>query len=258
MIIKVLDIYTNHGDFILIPHLDHANADSLIANSDEDYLQYFIVDSIYADEKMPGTVVMQYPKAGAKVKKGRKIYLSIVAKTPEMVAMPNLIDLSIRRAVDVVQYAHLQIQEIQFEDDIALNAVIKQMINDRIVPPDSLLPSGTKIILVAGNGYNKTGIPLPFLIGKTANQARQLILKSSFNMGAIDTLSEDYAGDWKVYEQTPFADPLKVETFELGSRISIKLRSAHHFNFDSLLGFYNLPDSLRYDTVMMNEENFDF
>lgn len=258
VVIKGLDIYTDNGEIIRIPKFESMDADSLLVHSDSDYLQFVIIDSMYSDERFPGTVVMQHPKVGARVKKGRKVYLSIVAKTPELVLMPNLKDLSIRRAVDVVNYAHLKLNRIEFVNDMALNAVIEQLYNGDTIAPDTLLPSGSLITLLVGNGFNKTGASVPFLLGKTAGQAQNLILKSSFNTGRIDTLNENFDEDWRVYEQRPFVDFYEKDTYPLGTRISIKLRSALGFNFDSLVSFYRISDSLRSDSLLINEEMIEF
>jgi len=256
--IKALDIYTANGEYISIPDLQSLDADSLLVLASNDYLQYQIVDSVYADKRMPGTVVMQHPSEGAKVKRGRKIYLTIVAKTPEMVKMPNLVDLSIRRAVDIVEYSHLKIEFLIFEDDIALNAVLRQEINGIELPADTLLNSGTEIQLVVGNGYKKTDFSIPFLLGKTSIQAEQLILKSSFNIGTIDTLEENYEGDLRVYKQMPYTTPNHPLGEKLGSKISFSLRSAYHYNFDSLVNFHMLPDSVKYDSLGNIQELTDF
>lgn len=256
--IKGLSYYTDNGSYILVPKLEHRDADSLRVLSSTDYLQYEVIDSMYADDYMPGTVVLQNPTSGAKVKKGRKVYLSIVAKTPELVSMPNLLDLSIRRAIDVVHYAHLKVERIEFADDIALNAVIEQLYKGDTIAPDSLLPSGSRITLVVGNGYHKTGATVPFVLGKNLEQAKKTILKASFNIGRIDTLQEDYEGRWFVYEQRPFADPMHPSKAPLGSNISLKLRSSLNYNFDSIIEFYNSPDSVRYDSLMFQNELTDF
>lgn len=257
-IIKALDIYTHNGEFILVPYLKGNNADSLLTLSSTEHLQFQIIDSVYADDLIPGTVITQNPKPESKVKQGRKIYLSIVAKTPEMVLMPNLIDLTVRRAVDVIQHSHLVVRALQFEDDIALNAVIGQRLYMDDVPPDTLLPSGSAITLVVGNGFKKSGVVLPFILGKNAYDARYIILKSSFNIGQIDTLAENVEGDLRVYSQTPFADPMHPETAALGDEISFVLRSAQRYNFDSVIAFYNAVDSVRYDSLQTNTENIDF
>jgi beta-lactam-binding protein with PASTA domain len=254
--IKGLDIYTANGEYIIIPNLSGMDADSLIAHSSDENLHFQIIDSLYSEEEMPGTVVIQNPTEGAKVKSGRKVYLAIVAKTPEMVPMPNLIDLSIRRAVDVIGYSHLTVDQIIFQNDLALNAVLDQKIDTASIAPDSLLPSGTAITLIAGNGYKKTDINVPFLIGLDAHKARQQILKSSFNMGTIDTLKENFEGDWRVVEQYPHVEAYHPAVLPLGNKVSITLRSANNFNFDSLISLYHLPDSLRPDSLLMNLNDF--
>jgi len=258
VVIKGLDIYTDNGEVIIIPKFESMDADSLMVHSDVEYLQFVVIDSMYSIDKMPGTVTMQHPKVGARVKKGRKVYLSIIAKTPEMVNMPNLKDLSIRRAVDVIQYAHLKIERIEFVDDIALNAVIEQLYKGDTIAPDSLLPSGSYITLLAGNGLKKTRVTVPFLLGKTAKQAQNLILKASFNVGRIDTLEENFDEQWRVYQQRPFIDLYEKDTYPLGTRISIKMRSALDFNFDSLVSLHQLPDSLRFGSLQLKEEMIEF
>jgi len=248
--IKALDIYTNNGDFIIIPNFEACDSDSLVHLSSNEYLQYSVIDSMYADDRLPGTVVMQNPKPGAKVKSGRKVYLSIVAKTPELVKMPNLVDLSIRRAIDVLNYAHLKVDRIEFANDIALNAILTQKFRGDTIVKDTLIPSGSAITLVAGNGFVKSGINLPFLIGKTPEKAREIILKSSFNMGRIDTLWENFESQWRVYEQTPPTDPLHPKTYPIGEKIDIRIRSTMGYDFDSVLQYYQLPDSLRNDSIL--------
>lgn len=256
--IKALDIYTNNGDFIIIPNFESCDSDSLLHLSSEEYLQYSVIDSMYANDRLPGTVVIQNPKAGAKVKSGRKVYLSIVAKTPELVKMPNLVDLSIRRAIDVLNYAHLKVDKIEFVNDIALNAVLTQKYLGDTIVQDSLIPSGSSITLVTGNGFNKSGINIPFLIGKTPEKAREIILKSSFNIGKVDTLYENFETQWRVYEQTPTTDPLHPEIYPIGAKIDIKLRSAMGYDFDSVLLYYQLPDSLRNDSIITELINPEF
>ncbi len=64
------------------------------ANSDIRY-----IDSVYTTVVPRGCIAEQSPKPGFKVKKWRNIVLTINAFNPEMVAMPNLIDLPIRQAI---------------------------------------------------------------------------------------------------------------------------------------------------------------
>jgi len=257
-VIKGLDLYTHNGEVIIVPYLSSADADSLIILSSKDYLQYTIKDSIYSDDKTPGTVVNQHPAPESKVKKGRRIYLTIIARTPEMVKMPNLIDLSIRRAVDIVLHSHLKIKKIEFEDDIALNAVLGQKMGALDIPADTMLASGTSITLIAGNGHNNKGVAIPYIIGQTLREAQRTILQTSFNIGDIDTLNVDYGNHFKVYQQFPFSDPLKPSFKKLGSKISFILKPDNLINFDSLVLLHHTPDTTDMEPELIDPENTDF
>lgn len=246
VVIKGLDIYTQQGDYILVPELQNHDGDSLVVNSDPQFFQYVLIDSIFDAKIRPGGVSHQHPLAGAKVKKGRKIYLTIVSKSREFIPMPNLVDLSIRRAIDVVQQSRLKVNQLIFVENFARNAVLAQLIRQDSIPPDSLILIGTAINLVVGNGHNPTGVHPPFLIGKTAHEARDIILKSSLNFGGADTLWGSLRGDLRVFEQYPHFDQ-KGAVF-LGDEMSIVLRSAINFNFDSLV-FNMLNDTITIDSL---------
>jgi beta-lactam-binding protein with PASTA domain len=245
-VIKGLDVYTGNGEYILVPQLKSMDGDSLVAHSDPQFLQYILTDSIYNSKARPGGVSIQHPKPGAKVKKGRKVYLTIVTKGHEYIPMPNLVDLSIRRAVDVVRQSRLKVNQLIFVDNFAKNAVLTQLIKQDTIAPDSLILIGTAINLVVGNGHNPADVHPPFLLGKTAEEARDIILKSSLNYGGADTLENSPIEDLKVYDQSPKYDETGVF---LGDAVRISLRSAVNFNFDSLI-FNTLNDTITRDSLM--------
>lgn len=243
--IKGLNLYTQNGKYIETPIFIGGDADSLIASSSGSYLQYKIVDSVYDDHAYPGTVIAQNPLAGAKVKPGRKVYLTIVAKMPELVKMPNLVDLSLRRAVDVINFSHLRIAHIAFEVDMALNAVLAQEYLGSPVPADTLLPKYAPIVLRVGNGYNKQPAVVPFLIGSSTETAMLNIHKASLNVGRIDTLASDnFEGDLRVYKQWPMSVPDSMCKLPLGDTVNLLLRSANGFDFTPWVEQFMHKDSI--------------
>lgn len=250
LVIFGLNSYTNRGDYILVPHLQGFDGDSLVLNSDPNFLQYVLIDSLFDAKSRPGGVSRQHPMPGAKVKKGRKIYLTIVTKSREFVAMPNLVDLSLRRAIDVINQSRLEVNQLIFVDNYAPNAVLAQLIRQDTIAPDSLILIGTPINLIVGDGHNPAGAHPPFLIGKTADEARDIILKSSLNFGGIDTLWGSSPEDLRVFQQFPLFDQ-KGNVF-YGDEMRITLRSAINFNFDSLV-FNMLNDTITKDTLSNDE-----
>ena len=98
---------TNYNEKVAVPsfykiHLD--DLDEFIAGKD---ISYTMQDSVYMDNWPKGTVCWQYPKptdsSGMFVKPGREIILSVVPMNPQMVKMPNTVDLSKRMAESSLQ-----------------------------------------------------------------------------------------------------------------------------------------------------------
>lgn len=247
VVIKGLDLYTENGEYILVPQLHNFDGDSLVANSDPQFLQYVLIDSLYDAKGVPGGVSRQYPSVGAKVKKGRKIYLTVVTKGHEYIPMPNLVDLSIRRAIDVINQSRLKVNQLIFVENFAPNAVLAQLIRQDTISPDSLVLIGTAINLVVGNGHNPRDVHIPFLIGKTAAESRDIILKSSLNYGGADTLWGSPIEDLRVFEQYPLYN--QKDNVFLGDEMRISLRSAIDFDFDSLI-YHMLNDTISNDTLI--------
>lgn len=260
LLIKSLNSYTGQGDYILVPQLNSFDGDSLVANSDMNFLEFVITDSIFDAKARPGGVSRQNPLPGAKVKKGRKIYITIVTKGRELVSMPNLVDLSIRRAIDVVYQSRLEVNQLIFVDNFARNAVLAQLIRQDTIAPDEMILVGTPVNLVIGNGHNPGGVIIPFLIGKTAEEARDIIFKSSLNFGGADTLYSTSKEDLRVFQQYP-AFSSRKNAF-LGDEIRISLRSAIDFDFNSTI-IHVLNDSMNddlhtRDSLLMNANLKEF
>lgn len=99
-----LDHWTRHGETSTVPQikgLSYAQASQLLDEAD---LSIEISDSIYERNTAPGTVIESWPKAGAVVKRGRQVYVTITAFSPKMVtiSMP-VIGVSSRQAVSYLE-----------------------------------------------------------------------------------------------------------------------------------------------------------
>lgn len=99
-----LDFWTHHGETSTVPQvkgLSYNEAQIVLRDAD---LSVEISDSIYDRYATPGTVLESWPKAGAVVKLGRQVYVTITAFSPKMVtiAMP-VIGVSSRQAVSYLE-----------------------------------------------------------------------------------------------------------------------------------------------------------
>ena len=147
-----LDNYTRHDEKQLVPNvidLTEENAATLILSRE---LNYEVVDSVYKTGAMPGAVVDQDPKADTFVKKERKIYLIINAKSAQMTPLPEVIDLSIRQAVALLMGADFKIKEVVYVPSDYRDLVLEVQYNGKKVEAGEDIPAFSELVLHVGDG----------------------------------------------------------------------------------------------------------
>lgn len=99
-----LDSWTNHGSDTTVPQIKGLSYEQAMLVLAENDLTAEISDSIYDRNARPGTVIESWPRAGAVVKQGRQVYVTITAFSPKQVtvAMP-VIGVSSRQAVSYLE-----------------------------------------------------------------------------------------------------------------------------------------------------------
>src|SRR5512147_2815047 len=83
IIMQVLRIYTRHNHDLSVPDLSGLTFADAMKTAAEKDMRVEIFDSVFMSDMEKGTVVMQHPEAGQKVKKNRKIFLTMNAVNPE-------------------------------------------------------------------------------------------------------------------------------------------------------------------------------
>ncbi len=246
VVVQWLSYFTLHDESMRIPDFEGSHIDSLSAYTSANGLRMHVMDSVYDDHLPAGTIVKQDPPPQSYVKPRRKIYVSIVATSPEMVVMPNLKDLSIRQAIEVLEMNKLSIGHLKFVDGFDRNAVQFQLFNNDTILPGTELIKSSPITLVISRGMHNPLNPVPFLIGLNRRQALRALYSSGFNIGNIQPGIDKEDGLYRVFEQSPMYE--KHSVLEPGSSISFSLCPENQMNFDSLILVYTI-DSLSIDSL---------
>ncbi len=231
--LKALDLYTMHGKTITVPDLEGVQTEEAERILQDMNLRAVINDSIFDSEREKGSVATQNPAPGNEVKKNRTIYLTTVAILPEMIAMPDLTDLSLRQALAMLETHGLQAGRLEYVPNIARNAVLQQQFNRGTIEPGTMVEKGTRIDLVLGDGAADTRVYVPLLIGKTRDEAIQLLNSSSLNVGQEVFLDDETEG-LRVYRQSPSVNERR-ERLEMGSTVDLYYRSDSIFDFEEYL-----------------------
>lgn len=222
-VVVFLRIYTNHGDSVEIPELKGKSMDEAANILEDKDLRYEIRDSVYSPDLPPGTVLDQYPKPGMKVKENRMIFITLCAISQEKIPMPQLTDISLRQAENLIETAGLTAGSVQYEPSEFPNLVLEQRINGKVVAKGEMIPKGSRVDLVVGSNGEGLTIELPSLIGLTLNDAKTKAEENSLTIGTItydeSVSTEDQKEQAVIWKQSP--DPATTLEIDRGSALDI-------------------------------------
>lgn len=149
--LKGIDIYTRHGESINVPNVQGMYAEKAMQTLKLSHLDAAVVDSCYVPNIPSGVVVDQQPLAGARVKQGRQVYLTICTNKTPMRTIPDVIDnCSLREAQARMLAAGFKLTEndyISGEKDWVYGV----RYNGRNLAPEAKVPIGATLTLVVGS-----------------------------------------------------------------------------------------------------------
>jgi beta-lactam-binding protein with PASTA domain len=240
-----LNFYTRHGQARPVPDFTGLSMEQVAKLAKKSRLKYQVIDSVYTTLVPRGCVTEQNPKPGFKVKKWRNIMLTINSFSPEMVAMPNLVDLPKRQALLLIENSGFEVGLLKYRSDLSVDVVMEQQYHGKKVAEGDSLQKGSVIDLVLGKGLSNQRTAVPDLMGTHLESAKNKILVSSLNLGTYiydasiingnDTLTAF------VYKQNP--EYKEDASLQLGSSIYLWLTvDSAKLPVDSTL--IVLPDSI--------------
>jgi beta-lactam-binding protein with PASTA domain len=201
-----LPVTTNHGETITVPKLIGMSSQDLESTLKAKHLRYQINDSSYTPGVKPYTILTQHPSEGSKVKKNRKIYIAIASTVPPKVKMPKLVDASLRSAETTLKSYDLAIGKVSYVPSPFPNLVLKQLIKGQAVQQGTMLPKGTKIDLVVGNGTSSEEFDVPDLVGMDIEEARSLLESQGLSIGLTRSDPSSTKKKGTVTKQKPSSD----------------------------------------------------
>lgn len=178
-----LPAITYHRETVRMPDVTGMSITELERFLEERDLSYEIKDSSYSRNHKPNVVLSQSPMPGAKVKRYRKIFVTVNPKNPPMVPMPRLIDKPFSEARRTLLNEGLELGRIEYKAHIAENVVLEQTILNKTYTVDDtaafrrgvLIPKGTKIDLIVGDGLGEREFPMPDLVMMPLDEAEFVI-----------------------------------------------------------------------------------
>lgn len=177
----VMPIYTKHGEAVEVPNVTSMRYEEAKRTLEADGFAIIQSDERF-DEKYPiGYVVEQNPRPHARVKSGRRIYI-VVSRGGRRVIMPQLVDRSQRDAELLLAKNNLGVGQLNYDysSEQPEGVIIAQS-----VPANAEVGVGTAVNITISMGKEPSVFTVPFVEGRTFNDAVRLIRQSGLTVGQI-------------------------------------------------------------------------
>lgn len=154
-----LQLFTKHGESDVVPKVENMSYTDAINILHAKGFRVDIRDSIYKDDVKPGFVIEQFPKSGASVKPGRKIFLYINAVHPKEVVIDDdnnpredaLKSFSFRQGMarlEELGFKNIRVVRVLGDND----CIVKITANGRVVKKTQKVPVNAKIVVEVYDG----------------------------------------------------------------------------------------------------------
>ena len=214
--------YTEHGKEKTVPDITSLYLEEAKIVLEADGLRLEVIDSTYSKKAPLGTIVEQNPRANAKVKNGRTVYVIQNAKMRRPVILPELHDVSLRQAQTSLRAMGIEVDSIVYEPSTYRDIVLDVRMGDSILMAGNRLEEGSRVVLIVGMGQGTAEVEIPAVIGKSLEEARAWLLSHRLTLGVVEydvPPTEETEVMYVVYSQTPESGTIVLE----GSHVDLKL-----------------------------------
>lgn len=154
-----LQLFTKHGESDVVPKVENISYTEAINILHKHGFRVDIRDSIYKEDVKPGFVIEQFPKSGASVKPGRKIFLYINAVHPKEVVIDDdnnpredaLKSFSFRQGMarlEELGFKNIRVVRVLGDND----CIVKITANGRTVKKTQKVPVNARIVVEVYDG----------------------------------------------------------------------------------------------------------
>ena len=184
----MMNIVTRHGTHRTVPDFMGVRIADAERIADKESLEIIINDSLFVPAYEGGVVLDQLPKGGVQVKAGRKVYLTINSFREKMVEVPYVAGRSLRQAKNMLEVAGLGIEKLIYEEDIATNYVLAEIVEGREMTRESKveIEMGSGVVLKVGVEPERNTTIAPKTIGQSLQTAKSRLWEQGLNVGKVN------------------------------------------------------------------------
>ena len=184
----LMSLITRHGTHRTVPDFMGVKIADAERIADDERLEIIINDSLFVPAYEGGVVLDQLPKGGVEEKAGRKGYVTINSFREKMVAVPYVAGRSLRQAKNMLEVAGLGIEKLIYEEDIATNYVLAEIVEGKEMSKESKveIEMGSGVVLKVGVEPDRNTTIVPKAIGQSLQTAKSRLWEQGLNVGKVN------------------------------------------------------------------------
>ena len=156
-------------------------------------------DSVYSEAIMPGHIVEQTPKAGAKIKRARRVFVD-VSRGQRLYTVPDVRELSLRDAKLRLVATQLRVGSFEY---VSSSSIPEGPVISQHPSPRSRIPKGSGVNLRVSSGSPFADKRVPDLTGLPIEHAEDSLSTYEMLLGSIVNQVDNMSSPGTVLSQTP-------------------------------------------------------
>lgn len=251
LVMQLLKIYTRHGKEYEVPKITEQSLQDVLSNKEMSLFDIVVLDSIYREDLEAGTILTQDPNPGSMVKRGRKIYVTVVAFSGEIVKTPVCVNVSLKTAVQNLVDKKLKVGTLMFRSaDIEGNGfVVEQRFKGQSIKTGTDIQSGEAIDLIVEVPSTTAVVKIPNILGKTEKEAELLLWQAGLNVGFKQYDGEKDRDKMRVVSYSPLSN-----TATLGTSISLNFMSSSKKKYQREIDEFNREKNKKAEEERINQQ----
>jgi beta-lactam-binding protein with PASTA domain len=182
----ILPLLTRQGEEVILADLTSKPYARVRALLEERGFAVEVIDSIYKPDVPPMVVVGQDPLPGTRIKKGRKIYLTLSSYTPPQVPFPRVEGLPYDQVYRLLTESYgFSVGEVIAVPGEVSDVIREARYKGERLAPGTLVPKYSRIDLVVVRSEGLDKVPLVKVVGLPLAEAMARLSAAGLSVGQI-------------------------------------------------------------------------
>lgn len=195
---------TRQGAEYVLPSLVGRNFLAVSRSLEAAGFEAVVIDSQYVPDKPPYVVLLQDPPSGTRIKKGRKVYLTITSAVPPTVPFPRVEDMPYEEAHRLLTETYkFRIGSVEYDYGREPDIVMAAKYKGQVIQPGTAVPKYSTIDLVVSRGMKEQKVPFVSVVGLSLEEAVARLNAVGLSVGKIRYKPNPDVPPGHVYRQYP-------------------------------------------------------